>query len=56
MPPLLCAVSQPDAIAVAVASASMRATTGSVRRDASTTAGQNPIRNTAARAFGYEIG
>ena len=55
-PPLLCAVSQPAAIAVAPAAASMRATTGDRRSDASTTAGQKPIRKTADCAFGYEIG
>jgi len=53
---LLCAVSQPAAIAVAPARASMRAAMGARRSDASTTAGQKPIRNTAAWAFGYEIG
>ena len=34
----------------------MRAATGARRSDASTTAGQKPIRKTAACAFGYEIG
>ena len=56
MPPLLCAVSQPDAIAVAAPAASMRATGERSRCAAKTTAGQKPIRKTAASAFGYEIG
>src|SRR3954471_22653189 len=50
--PLLCAVSQPETVAVAAASASARRS-GELRRcDASTTAGQNPTRNAAAVAFG----
>ncbi|PYR87462.1 MAG: hypothetical protein DMF84_31700 [Acidobacteria bacterium] len=53
---MLCAVSQPEAIAVAAAMASARTRSPRPRCAASTSAGQKPIRNTAAWAFGYEIG
>ena len=56
MLPLLCAVREAAAIAVAPASEQDRTSAFRCRSTESTTAGQKPIRKTAATAFGYEIG
>ena len=50
-PPLLCTSKAPASSDAAAPHDSARSTTGVVRRAASTTAGQKPMRNIAAWAF-----
>src|SRR3954452_11238466 len=55
-PPLLWVINQPHRIATAPPSPIARIEIDSTRREASATAGQKPMRKSAASPFEYEIG